>query len=167
MPKQINETTLVGDVLHEWTIQEYERHERGVLWYILGITIGLGLVLFAMFTGNFLFALIIILFAVILFLQSHQEPLQIPFKISELGIIVSNRFYAWSEFSFFYIIYEPPHVKTLFLETSSTFRPVLRIPLLDMNPIEIRHTLKEFLKEDVDKEEEPLTDRMARNWRIH
>jgi hypothetical protein len=120
-----------------------------------------------MITGNFLFALIIILFAIILFLQSHQTPPQVPFRITELGVIINNRFYIWSEFKDFYIIYEPPAVKTLFLVTVSNFRPALRIPLLDKNPIEIRQTLKEFLTEDVEKEEEPLSDRMTRNWRLH
>lgn len=166
MPKQIDEQTLVGGILHEWTIQEYERHERGTFWYVFMISIGLALVLYALATQNFLFALIIILFAIILFLQSHQEPLQVQFQITELGVIISRRFYTWSEFNNYYIIYEPPHVKTLFLDTASTLRPVLRVPLLDMNPNEIRHTLNQYLTEDVEKEE-PLSDRMARNWRIH
>ena|SRR3989338_108954 len=166
MPKQIDEQTLVGGILHEWTIQEYERHERGTFWYVFMISIGLALVLYALATQNFLFALIIILFAIILFLQSHQEPLQVQFQITELGVIISRRFYTWSEFNNYYIIYEPPHVKTLFLDTVSTLRPALRVPLLDMNPNEIRHTLSQYLSEDVEKEE-PLSDRMARNWRIH
>ena len=153
MPKQIDEQTLVGGILHEWTIQEYERHERGTFWYVFMISIGLALVLYALATQNFLFALIIILFAIILFLQSHQEPLQVQFQITELGVIISRRFYTWSEFNNYYIIYEPPHVKTLFLDTVSTLRPALRVPLLDMNPNEIRHTLSQYLSEDVEKEE--------------
>ena len=45
----------------------------------------------------------IILFAIILFLQSHQLPPQVDFKITELGIIVGGRFYTYSEFNNFYI----------------------------------------------------------------
>lgn len=167
MPQTINERTLLGDVLHEWTIQEYEQHERGMPWYALMILLGLGMVIYGVMTGNFLFALIIILFAIILFLQSHQTPLQVVFQITELGVVVGGRFYPYSEFNSFYVIYQPPEVKTLFLETKSVFRPLLRIPLLDKNPVEIKHTLREFLPEDAEKEEEPLADRVARNWRIH
>jgi hypothetical protein len=167
MPKQINKQTLTGDTLHEWTIQEYQQHERGTAWYIFMIIVGLVLVLFSMFTGNFLFALIIILFAIILFLQSYQAPPQVPFKITELGVSINTRFYTWSEFENFYIIYQPPDVKTLFIETTSIFRPLLRIPLLDENPVEVRRTLRGYLEEDLEKEEEPMGDRFARNWRIH
>jgi len=167
MPKKIDEDILTGDTLHEWTIQEYEQHDRGVGWYIVMILAGLALVLFALLTGNFLFALIIVLFGIIMFLQSHQVPPQVPFKITELGVILNNRFYAWSEFTGFYIIYQPPHVKTLFIETDSAFRPLLRIPLLDIDPISVRNTMQDYLEEDLEKEEEPMSDRFARNWRIH
>ena|SRR3989338_9807760 len=167
MPQKINENTLLGDVLHEWTIQEYEQYERGLAWYVFMILIGLGLVFYSLMTGNFLFALIVVLFAIILFLQSHQMPLQVVFQITELGVVVGSRFYPYSEFESFYIIYNPPEVKTLFLETKSIFRPLLRVPLLDRNPLEVKHSLREFLSEDAEKEGEPLSDRMARNWRIH
>lgn len=167
MPKPLDQKTILGEVLHEWTIQEYEQHERGVRWYIIMIIVGLGMVFYGVLSGNFLFALIIILFAIILFLQSHQTPPQVRFQITELGVVVGNRFYSYLEFSGFYIIYNPPEVKTLYLETISSWRPKLIIPLLDINPIEVKHTLREFLPEHTEKEEEPLSDRAARNWRLH
>ncbi|MBU2542650.1 hypothetical protein KJ785_03760 [Patescibacteria group bacterium] len=167
MPKPINSNELVGDTIHEWTIQEYDQHERGILWYIIIISLGLFLVTYSVFTSNFLFSFIIILFFIIIFLQSNQKPIQIPFKITDLGIIVGKRFYNYSEFDNFYIIYKPPYTKTLFLDTKSIFHPAIRIPLLDVNPIEIKHSLREFLSEDFEKEEEPLSDSAARNWRIH
>jgi len=167
MPQPINEDTLMGDVLHEWNIQEYERHSRGNLWYMIMVILGLILVIYSLITGNFLFALIIILFAIIMFLQHHQEPNQVLFQVAELGVVVGKKFYPYSEFENFYIIYQPPNVKTLYLDPKNTLRPMLRVPLLDMNPVEVKHSLREFLPEDVDKEEEPLSDRAARNWKIH
>ena len=167
MPEVINDNLSTGDILHEWTIQMYDSHDRSNLWYILMIGLGLILVIYGVFTGNFLFSLIIILFSIIIFLQSHQEAPQIPFCITELGIVVGGKFYEYSEFDNFYIIYKPPYVKTLFLETKSLLQPVLKIPLLDNNPIEVKHSLREFLTEDMEKEEEPLADRAARNWKIH
>ncbi|MFH1946590.1 MAG: hypothetical protein ABIJ23_00310 [Candidatus Magasanikbacteria bacterium] len=167
MPQPINKEISIGDILHEWTILQYERHDRGTVWYILMMSLGLFLVFYGVITGNFLFSLIVVLFAIIMFLQSHQEPPQIPFLITELGVVVGGKFYEYAEFENFYIIYKPPHVKTLFLDTKSILHPMLRIPLLDINPIEIKHSLREFLPEDFEKEDEPLTDRAARNWRIH
>ena len=100
-------------------------------------------------------------------MQSHQKPLKVPFKITELGIVIGNRFYGFSELESFYIVYEPPEVKTLFFETKSSFRPLLRIPLVDANPLKVRVSLKEFLSENFEKEEEPYSDTFARNWKLH
>jgi len=167
MPQTINSDITIGDILHEWTIQQYDRHDRGTPWYIIMIGLGLLLVLYGVFTGNFLFSLIVILFGIIIFLQSHQEAPQTPFHITDLGVVVGGKFYEYSEFEGFYIIYKLPHTKTLFFDTKSILQPALRIPLLDNNPIEIKHSLREFLTEDTEKEEEPLADRAARNWKIH
>ena len=167
MPKPINEDTLVGDVLQEWTIQEYEQHERGKLWYLIMSFLGIALIFYALISGNFLFALIIILFAIILFLQHNQEPKQILFQLTELGIILGKKYYSYSEFEDFYIIYNPPEIKTLYLKPQSMLKPLLRIPLLDMNPVEIKHTLREFLSENIEEEDEPLSDKLARNWKLH
>jgi len=167
MAKSIDGNTSIGDVLHQWTILEYEKHERGTLWHILMLSTGIALVVYGLLSDNFLFALIIILFSIIMFLQANQEPQQISFGITELGVIVGNRFYAYSEFESFHIIYQPPSVKTLFFETRSVFRPTLRVPLLDVNPVDIRFTLSEYISEDLTKEEEPLSDTAVRNWKIH
>ena len=167
MPSKISESTLIGDILHEWTIEEYERHERTTRWFISVITLGFILVLYGIFSDNFLFSLILILFAIILYLQAHQPPMQVPFAVTELGVIVGSRFYKYSELKSFYIIYSPPTVKTLFFQTTALLQPSLRIPLLDKNPVKIRKTLREYLDEDLDQEEEPYSDQMVRQWKLH
>ncbi len=167
MSQIINENTPTGEILQEWTIQEYEQPERGAPWYVVMILLGMSIVAYALFTGNFLFALIIILFAIILFLRAHQEPAQVRFQITDLGVTVGSRFYPYLELEDFYLIYNPPEVKTLFLHPKSVWRPILRVPLLDKNPLEVKHSLREFLPENMEKEEEPLSDKFARNWRLH
>ena len=167
MPQQLEENIDPGQTLHEWTIQEYEHHQRGTWWYVLMLLLGIVLVVFGLVSGNFLFALIIILFGIILYLQSHQQAPQLPFRVTDLGVVIGSKFYAYTELEAFYIIYDPPRVKTLFFETKSAFRPLLRVPLLDANPLEVRSTLLGYLVEDVEKEEEPLSDQVARNWKIH
>jgi hypothetical protein len=167
MPKKHSDIQSIGSVLHKWNVMEYERHDRTTFWYIFMILCGLAMVAFGLFTGNFLFSLIIILFAIILFMQSHQEAIAVPFQITDLGVCIADRFYSYSELGEFFIIYQPPTIKTLYIETNSITSPRLRIPLVDQNPVEIRHQLQEFLQENIDKEEEPLSDRLARNWGIH
>lgn len=166
MPEIIKENTVIGNPIHEWTIQEYEQYERGKRWYVVMTILGAALLLYALFSGNFLFALVIVLFAMILYLQSHQKPPRLPFVITDLGIIVGRHFHLYSELESFYIVYRPPEVKTLFFETKNAFSPSLRVPLLDVDPVEIRFSLLEFLKENIEKEDEPLSDQIARNLRL-
>ena len=158
---------VTGEVLHTWEVSEYEKYHRPTAWYVIMLVVGTFLVGYGLFTNNFLFALIVVLFAIIVFLQSHQEPHRIPFTITDLGVIINNRFYAYSELADFYIIYNPPDVKMLFLEPESSLRPRLRVPLGDQDPLEIKFALRQFLTENLEKEEEPLSDRLAREWRIH
>jgi hypothetical protein len=167
MPKVVDDSTIVGNTLLEWSVAEYERHMRPVAWYVIMTIVGCFLVGYAIFTDNFMFAIIVVLFSIILFLQSHQSPIVVPFRITELGIIINNRLYIYSELKDFFIIYKPPEIKMLFIETNSTMRPRLRVPLMDVNPNDVRELLLEFLEENLQKEEEPFSDMVARQWRIH
>ncbi|MBT3817598.1 MAG: hypothetical protein HOE80_00740 [Candidatus Magasanikbacteria bacterium] len=165
--KKITADTKFGDVLHEWAMPEYETYDRGKRWYILMAIVGTLLVVYGLFTGDFLFTLIIVLAAIILFLQDKQDPVDVPFAITEIGIVLGDRLYEFSDLGAFYIIYKPPKVKVLFFETKSILRPTLRILLKDENPIDVRKTLLEYMDEDLEKEDEPASDTFARDWQIH
>lgn len=168
MPKKIEENLNVGEILHEWSIPEYEQHERNRAWYIIMGLIATVLITYSLLSSNFLFSLVLILFIIIIFLQSHQDPIIIPFAITDLGVIVNDRFYQYSELTEFYIIYNPEEeLKMLYLETAGNFTPRLRVPLMDSDPNEIRITLRSFIEENISKEEEPFSDMIGRKWRIH
>lgn len=165
MPEKVTSQTLTGDVVFQWTVGEYDRHERGTLWHILMISFGIVLVIYALATDNFLFAIIIMLIGIILFLQSSVDPAHVPFSVTDLGIIVGNRFYRFSEFRAFYMIYNND-TQTLFFDLKTPLRPDLRVPLGEQDPMKVRDMLQSVLDEDLEKEE-PLSDRAARTWKIH
>lgn len=167
MPEQITNQTITGDVLFHWEIQEYESYDRTARWFVIMGILGFLMVSYALITNNFMFALVIVLVAVVLYLQHNQEPLKIPFSITEMGIIVGSRLYKWEELQSFYIVYEPTQTTSLYFETKSSLRPTIQIPLESQNPVDIRDVLLSFLSENSDQEKEPLSDRFARNWRIH
>ena len=158
---------LTGEIIHQWTIQEYDQHQRGVRWYIIMITAGLLFVVYGLMSNIFLFSLMIILAGIILFIQSHQAPPQVLFQITELGVVIGRKFYNFSELKNFFIVYQPPEVKNLFFQTSNMVHPILSIPLLDENPVAVRETLLEFIDEDLDTEKEPISVTIARRWRMN
>ena len=166
MPQIITDPDAVGTVLHEWEVNEYERHDRSRGWYVFMAVLGISLLLYALLKQNFLFALIVVLFAMILFLQSHQTAPKVVVRVTDRGVGIQHRFYTYNELDNFFIIYQPPEVKVLFIDTKTALRPRLRLPLLDNDPNDLRFTLRQYLPEDTEAEEEPLSDRMARMWRI-
>ena len=162
-----------GKVLREWVIPEYTQHERGRGWFI---TAGMAIVILLLFSfwtpnwffdqPNFLFATIIAR-AGITFLARHNR---IPPLLSVVfygdGISVGEAFYPWRELKTFWIIYEPPYVKTLYFHFQSAWRPRLPIPLEDENPVEIRQILLAYLLEDIERESEPTSDALSRLLRL-
>lgn len=151
-----------GQELLSWAVDEYERYERGPIWYAAMILLALGLLLYAVVTQNFLFAVIILMFGVIIGLSSLREPQKLPFMVTSRGVIIGARFYHFKEFRSFWILYEPPHVKNIYLEFKQSIRPHLVIPLYEENPLTVRESLLQFLNEDAEQEEEPFSDLLGR-----
>lgn len=156
-----------GELVFAWNIKEYEQHDRSRRWYITAGVIGGLLLLFSVISGNYLFALVVVLFGIILFLQDMQPPQDVFFGITEAGIIIGSRYYTFKEFTGFWIIYNPPEVKNIYLATKYLLKRRIQIPLLDNDPLPIRDFLNQFILEDLEKEEEPLSDRIRRAFQIH
>ncbi len=154
-----------GSLLSGWKIPEYTKHERGRHWYLwAGIVFAL-LLLYAIYTFDFLFAVILILAAVIIFVRAKEEPVEIDFNILEKGIGVGRKFYGWKEIDRFYIIYEPPEVKNLYFNLKG-LRSRVSIPLLKQNPLKVREVLLKYLAEDLEEEREPLSEEYERFLKI-
>jgi hypothetical protein len=121
------------------------------------------LVGYAVLTQNFLFALMVILFAVIVFLSHVRAPQMLDFVITDRGVLVNRRFYSFTDLSSFWIISQPPFINNIYFDFQSTGRQPLSIPLDGQDPAEVRGILAEFLAEDGEKKEEPLSDLL---WRM-
>jgi len=167
MPQDlIRQNVNFGDVLFNWSFDEYEKYDRSHKWYFVAGGAILLLLIYSTVTANYLFALIIVLFAIIILLQEMRQPSKLDFAITDTGIVVGRRYYPFSELEKFWIIYNPPMVQVLYFEPKSAIKHRLHIPILDEDPQEIRSFLNQFLEEDLDKEEEPLSDRLGRLFKI-
>lgn len=167
MPKDlIKENINPGNIVHQWSFKEYEKYVRGRRWYVVMALLAAALIIYAIVSGNYLFALIVILFGIILFLQDMQEPGKMDFAITDLGVVLGTKYYPYSDLDNFWIIYNPPEIKTLYFQTKSAIKHRLNIPLVDVNPIDVRDYLNQFLSEDLKQEEEPLSDRISRLFKI-
>ena len=92
--------------------------------------------------------------------------MEVEFKIYEDGLVLGNRFYEWAELKSFRLVYKPPYVKRLYFDTKNNLTPEVSVNLEKENPLEIRKILKNYLKEDLEKEEEILFDKINRWLKI-
>src|SRR3989344_2304059 len=168
MPVNLNKAEAnIGGVVFDWEVNEYEKHDRNKRWYVITAVVGVALLLYSVISGNYLFALVVVLFGIVLFLQDMQQPMQVSFAVTETGIVVGSTYYPFKEITNYWIIYNPPEVKNIYFTTDSILKHRLQVPLLDNDPRPIRDYLNEFLVEDLDQEEEPLSDRLGRMFKLH
>ena len=155
-----------GDILVNWEIDEYAHHERSRMWYILAGTIGVGLIIYAVLTSNFLFAIIILMTAVIMLLSMFSKPEKIPVIITTTGVVVGDTYYDYQSIRDFSIVYDPPDVKLLYLDFYALTHPMLSVPLEDVDPNIVRESLLPFCLENFKRNQENLTDVMRRLYKL-
>lgn len=149
------------EILYEFSFPEYELQQRGMLWYVIAGTVIALLVVYAVVTANYLFALVVVLLSGVLALRDFRAPAQITFQIAEDALYVDGKRIPYSDVSLFWLIYEPPLFKNLHV-TFSTMRPSLRVPLLDVDPVELRTFFRTKVKEDMEKRTESPIDIFAK-----
>lgn len=150
-----------GEAYFTWTIPEYKKFQRSKLWYLVAAIILVALLAYSIYTANLLFGLIILLASLTYLYHDRNEPQKVNIAITDKGFLVGNRFYSFRDVANFYIIYHPPQVTNLFVEFNSLTKPRLSIPLDDQNPIELRSFLKQYLVEDLEREDEPLSETLG------
>ena len=157
MVTKVNQTNTYGTEYFSWEFSEFERPQRLRSWYIGAAIIGVALIVYSIITNNLLFALIVLMLGFILIVREYTEPGRVFFGIFEDGIILGKRFYPYKELAEFYIIYEPPRVKRLYVKPKfGTFK--LSIPIFEQDPVAIRDILLKYLKEDTESEYESIGD---------
>jgi len=147
----------------QWKVKEYEKHQHSRNWYIIAGIIATALLVYAIWTHNYFFALIIIISAFLLVFNDQEEPGELDVYLKNNGINVGKKFYEYNDFANFYIIYRPgENIKNLYFVFKNPVSPRLSINLDKMNPLTVRNHLTKYLKEDLEKENIPLSEGLAK-----
>jgi hypothetical protein len=149
-----------------WEAPAYDRHERSSRWYLAMTIVAALLVGYAIWTGNFLFAFLVLLVAIILVLAGNEHAPASLMQIGHNGIVWDGDFLPFDRIGHFAIVYQPPHVKVLYIQPKSLLHPRLRIQLGEQDPIVVRNHLKQYAAEDLNLREEHISDVFARLLRL-
>ncbi len=155
-----------GAVLVEWVMPEYRRYQRGKWWYAGMGAAALGLLIYCVASANFLFALIVLMVALVVYMTSVGEPRQVRLSLTEAGLTIGDAFFPYKDMSRFWVAYEPPEVRSLYIDFKSAIRPRMTIDLGDINPLVVRDALITFVPEDANEDGEPISDIISRILKI-
>lgn len=152
--------------LLSWTFPEFTPHQRGRGWYIGFFLTVAAITAIAFWAKNYTFIAVIILASFVLILRFRKQPIDIRIDITEKGVVVGGRSYEWSELKEFWIVYKPPQVKQLYLNFKRPIRPEMNIGLVNQNPLKVREILREYILENIEREEEPASEILSRYFKV-
>jgi hypothetical protein len=158
-----------------WPVPEYHVPERNRNWYIAAgafiflclffsfFTISNWHIVFLNYKSNFLFAMIIIISAVIMYLNENQPPRMIDVELGPEGVKIGSRFYDYDVLKNFSVLYKPREsLKSLYFEFKRSAHPRISIPLRRLDALTVRNFLIRYLDEDLERENQPLSEQLTK-----
>ncbi len=141
-----------------WSAYEHEHVPRGSDWFwALGI-VALSAALTSILFHNVLFAILILIAAVILAMLANVPPDLVKFEISDRGIRTGGTLHTYEEIISFWVEEEKGDTPLLLVDTTKFMAPNLIIPIENIDPHEIRTYLQERVEEVPMKE--PLSHKV-------
>lgn len=124
-----------------WQATEFEHKPRSVDWYWMlgGITLIASCV--ALYFGNFLFAVFILLAGIVLGLHAGMPPSLNTYNLQNEGFVINNTLYPYRNITKFWI-HKEDGVQLLVLEIRRVAIPVLTAPLTNVDIEWVRQTFR-------------------------
>jgi len=148
-----------------WEAPEYIHYKKGFVWYLSLVLIGAAVLTYAVWNKDYLMLFTLLVVLIVWLVISHQKPRTIKITLSGKGVALSENFYPYSMLKSFWIVYEPPEVKTLYFETTNYLNREIIVQLGEEDPNRVRNFLLQFLPEDLEREES-YSDKLLRRLKF-
>ncbi len=143
-----------------WQAPEYTHYEKTADWYWSVGVIMLALLVSSYYLESILFAFLILISGSTMLLYGARRPNMVTFEISGAGIRIGDRLFHYETLQSFWIFYRVGGIKELSIHSGQTLVPLVKIPLGDQDPAELRELLLEFIPEVA--QEESFVEVLAR-----
>lgn len=153
-----------GEIRHTFLAPEFLEYQRGPLWYLAAGSVILTILAVGILTNTLTLVLAISLFVAVYWILHHQKPQPVEITITDAGLKIGQKFFAYPQIKHFWLHWNPPYVTDLKLEIHRKFQPVLTIHALGQDAATLRQILLPHLTET--SREEPLTDFFIRICRL-
>jgi len=167
MPMQnTKENQQLSEVIFSWQCHDYIKYKKNVVWYLVSFLVIIAMVGWAIYTVNYLFAIFLVLFYLVVIMFDFKEPELVDCVITPDGLKHGPKFFFYKDIDNFFIIYQDHGIKNLYIDFKNPLKGRLTVELDGLDAIAIREFLLQFLKEDLEREAEPLSERLRRWLRI-
>lgn len=146
----------------EWSTLEHEHLHKTADWYWAVGLIALSIAVTAVIFNNLLFAILIVIGAGALMLQSLNGPDELTVTITSRGVVLNKKLYPFSTLESFWVEHDEddPEPSKLLIKSQKLLMPLIVIPINEeeVNPEDVTDYMLDF----VDEEElfEPLTQKL-------
>lgn len=148
-----------------WPAEEFKHQPKSFAWFIGFTIVSIALVVYAVFSKSVMTIIAFVLLITVAYLYAVKNPRILEHKITKTGIKAGNNLYPYKNIKKFWIVYQPPEVKTLNIETTAYLNNEVTIQLGNQDPVAVKLALRNYVPEDIDKEES-LTDALGRKLKF-
>jgi hypothetical protein len=162
----------LAEVVFAWKAPTDVRYKKNVWWYVISFIVLVLLVWWSIAEGrwfgdkNYIFAVFLVLFYLVVLIDDFREPEEAEFVVTPDGVKWGDKFYYYKELSEFFIIYRENGIKNLYIDFTNPLKGRIIVSVDGQDAVSIREYLLNFLKEDLDREVEPLSERIRRWLRL-
>lgn len=138
-----------------WSAPSRPPHDRDRKWYVIAGSIAALVLLYALFTQAWTFAVVIVLLAVLYGLLHGKSHLVHTVRIAEQALYWDTKTIPWSELEGFWMLQGPGYVE-LHIEWKQKGKERLVVQTGDQEPADIASSLARFLPSFADRREKLL-----------
>lgn len=145
--------------IYAWTFSNDK--ERGWLWYVIALSVVIGLVVWGFLTRQYVMGFLVILITWVTFFVENNSEETTTVTLTPLGLKINSYFYDYSKIESYSFIYDGGNAILLRLSLVKKWIKYLDISIDNEVAIILKEILPNFIRED-EKWELTFTDKLIR-----
>src|SRR3989344_5790671 len=122
----------------QWNAPEYLHYPKGGWWYGIISLLALGIVGYFAYSRDFLTATLFLALAGLLIFFARKSPRNLEIELGPGGLKINAFRIPYHEIKTFWVVYEPPEIKTLNFETPAPLNRYLTLQRGNEDPVAIQ-----------------------------
>ncbi|HAI98878.1 TPA: hypothetical protein DCL30_05110 [Candidatus Peribacteria bacterium] len=155
-PENLALSPMPATTLFEWTAPIRIAYKRTRYWYIIVAILFSLIALYSVWTESWTFTIVFILACIAYFATHRGPPLEKSIVITENGLTFNREFVPWSRVAGFWILRHATHFELHIERKKPTWKGDIVILTGQIDPFELRETLRELITEFDDRYENIL-----------